>query len=67
MKHCFEWDDEKDQANLKKHKVSFDEAVTVFTDPFSLTIPDPAHSSSEQRFIDIGSSARGRVLVVVYR
>lgn len=66
MMQYFEWDDEKDQANLKKHKIGFDEATTVFTDPFSLTIPDSVHSTSEQRYIDIGNSARGRVPVVVY-
>jgi len=66
MKLSFEWDDEKAKANLKKHRVSFDEAATVFTDPFSLTIPDPGHSAGEQRYIDIGSSDKGRVLVVVY-
>lgn len=66
MKLSFEWDDEKAKVNLKKHKVSFDEAATVFTDPFALTIPDPGHPSGEQRYIDIGSSDKGRTLVVVY-
>jgi len=42
MKLRFEWDEEKANANLKKHKVDFDEATTVFTDPFSITIEDPA-------------------------
>ncbi|MEW6357714.1 MAG: BrnT family toxin [Planctomycetota bacterium] len=66
MKLNFEWDDEKAKANLKKHKISFDEAATVFMDPFSITIPDPAHSADEQRFTDIGSSDKARVVVVVY-
>ena len=66
MKLRFEWDEEKAKANLKKHKVDFDEATTVFTDPFSITIHDPDHSANEQRYIDIGSSAADRVLVVVY-
>jgi len=66
MNLTFEWDEEKAKSNLKKHRVSFDEALTVFTDPFSLTIPDPGHSSGEQRYSDIGSSERGRMLVVVY-
>ena len=66
MKLSFEWDEEKAKANLKKHRVSFDEATTVFIDPFSITIPDPDHSADEQRYIDIGSSDKGRVLVVVY-
>jgi uncharacterized DUF497 family protein len=66
MKLNFEWDEEKAKANLKKHKVSFDEATTVFSDPFSITIPDPDHSVSELRYIDIGSSDKGRLLIVVY-
>ncbi|MBS0184478.1 MAG: BrnT family toxin [Nitrospira sp.] len=66
MKLSFEWDDEKAKANLKKHRVGFDEAITVFTDPFSVTIPDPGHSADEQRYVDIGSSDKGRMLVVVY-
>ena len=52
--------------NLKKHKVSFDEATTIFIDPFSITIPDIDHSLDEQRYIDIGSSDKGRVLAVIY-
>ena len=66
MKLRFEWDEEKAKVNLKKHRIDFDEAATVFTDPFSITIHDPDHSADEQRYIDIGSSAAGRVLVVVY-
>ena len=62
----FEWDEEKAKTNLKNHRVSFDEATTVFSDPFSITISDPDHSADEQRYIDIGSSDRGRILVVVY-
>ena len=66
MKLSFEWVEEKAKANLKKHRVSFDEATTVLIDSFSITIPDPDHSVDEQRYIDIGSSDNGRVLVVVY-
>ena len=66
MKLNFEWDDEKAKANLKKHRVGFDEATTVFTDPFSVTIPDLGHSGDEQRYVDIGSSDKSRTLVVVY-
>ena len=66
MKLNFEWDEEKATANLKKHGVSFDEAITVFTDPFSITKYDPDHSVDEQRYIDIGISDEGRVLVVSY-
>ena len=66
MKLNFEWDEEKAKANLKKHRVSFDEATTVFLDPYSITIPDPDHSVEERRYIDIGRSDKGHVLVVVY-
>ena len=62
----FEWDAEKARANARRHRVTFEEAKTVFGDPFSLTFPDPDHSVGEQRYIDIGRSARGRLLVVVY-
>jgi len=49
MNLSFEWDEEKAKANLKKHGVGFDEATTVFTNPFSLTIHDPDHSAKEER------------------
>ena len=62
----FEWDEEKAEINLKKHKVGFEEAKSVFGDPFSITVYDPDHSKEEQRFIDIGKSTGGKLLVVVY-
>lgn len=62
----FEWDEEKAASNFKKHKVTFAEAKTVFADPFAITIDDPEHSIEEQRFIDIGISAAGNILVVSY-
>ena len=66
MKLNFEWDEKKAEANIEKHGVNFDEATTVFIDPLSITILDPDYSVDEQRYIGIGSSERGRVLVVVY-
>jgi len=66
MKLTFEWDEQKAQENFNKHKVSFDEAKTVFLDPLSITILDPDHSVNEERFVDIGTSGNGQVLVVVY-
>lgn len=60
----FEWDPRKAAANERKHRVSFDEAMTVFGDWESITIPDPDHSEVEERFLVIGLSSRGRVLVV---
>lgn len=60
----FEWDQEKAATNQEKHGVSFDEASTAFGDPLSLTIPDPDHSAEEPRFILIGESYSGRLVVV---
>ena len=62
----FEWDENKPRTNLVKHGVSFAEAATVFGDPLSLTIPDPAHSQREDRFIILGQSHQQRLLVVVH-
>lgn len=62
----FEWDRAKAAANLKKHRVSFDEAVTVFYDPLAATFDDPDHSVSEHRLITVGLSSRGRLLVVAH-
>jgi uncharacterized DUF497 family protein len=66
MELTFEWDEEKDQSNQKKHGVSFDEAKTVFNDPRSITIADEQHSQEEDRYIDIGLSSRSRLIVVSY-
>jgi uncharacterized DUF497 family protein len=62
----FEWDEEKAEINLEKHKVGFEEAKSVFGDPFSITIDDPDHSEEERRFIDIGKSVSGKLLIIVY-
>ena len=66
MKHIFEWDEAKAKANLKKHNVSFEEAETVYNDPFLWTFPDAEHSDLEQRYINIGQSSKKRVLVVTH-
>ncbi len=63
---AFEWDEAKARANVRKHRVTFEEARTVFYDPLSITIPDPQHSTREARFVDVGCSSKGKVLVVVY-
>jgi uncharacterized DUF497 family protein len=60
----FEWDPRKARRNINKHGVPFEEAVTVFYDPLAATFDDPGHSVGEQRFITIGFSSRGRLLVV---
>ena len=62
----FEWDPEKDQQNQAKHGVSFDEASSVFGDPFALTIDDPDHSSEEKRFLTTGYSNRQRLIIVAH-
>lgn len=62
----FDWNEEKARSNLAKHNVSFDEATSVFDDPLFLTFADPEHSLQEQRFIIMGESTRGRLLVVAY-
>lgn len=62
----FEWDPEKAAGNLSKHGVSFGEAEGVFADPLALQMPDPHHSSEEERWIAMGQSYRRRLLVVVF-
>lgn len=57
---------EESEFNARKHGISFDEGSTVFADTFSLTVPHPAHSGEEERFVTLGSSHRGKLLVVVY-
>ena len=62
----FEWDRAKAASNLKKHRVSFDEAVTVFYDPLAASFDDPDHSVGEHRYVTVGFSSRGRLLVVAH-
>ena len=63
----FEWDPAKAQGNERKHGVSFDEAITVFGDPLSITRTDPLHSAAEEeRFVTLGTSASGRLLVIAH-
>jgi len=62
----FEWDEAKAEANLRKHGVSFDEAVTVFGDPRALTFADTDHAEHEDRSRTYGRSSRGRLLVVIH-
>lgn len=62
----FEWDQGKQRLNENKHGVSFAEASTVFGDPLAFTISDPDHSVHERRFLNVGWSVIGRLLVVSY-
>ena len=62
----FEWDPGKAAENLRKHKVSFNEAATVLGDFLGTTASDPDHSRDEHRYITVGLSSRGRLLMVAH-
>jgi len=62
----FEWDDEKEKLNIRKHGISFDEARTVFYDEKAIQFFDPDHSEDEDRFILLGVSFKLRTLVVCH-
>ena len=62
--YLFVWDPAKAEANRKKHGVAFDEAITAFSDPLSILLPDPDHSVDEERYLVLGMSNQGRLLVV---
>ena len=64
MAELFDWDDAKARSNWAKHRVSFEEATTVFVDPLAMTLDDPDHSVDENRYITFGLSDFGRLLVV---
>ena len=63
----FEWDKQKESSNLKKHKVSFEQACYVFSDPFALSQYDSEHSDDEERWILLGKSLNQALLVVVHK
>jgi uncharacterized DUF497 family protein len=62
----FEWNKNKAANNLSKHGVSFEEAQTVFDDPLYVDFYDPDHSEEEERYLIVGESSRGRLLIVSY-
>ena len=62
----YEWDEPKAASNLDKHGVSFPEAATVFADPLYIDFYDPDHSVNEQRYLIMGQSTSGRLLIVAY-
>ena len=66
MQYNFEWDPEKARSNRRKHGVSFEEAATVFRDPRMLSLYDDKHSQGEDRWITLGGSVNGRLLVVCH-
>jgi len=66
MELIFEWDAKKSRDNIKKHKISFEEAKTIFYDSYLVTYLDDFHSDSEERYISIGYSTRHRILLAVH-
>lgn len=62
----FEWDENKNKINKRKHKISFDEAQTVFYDDDALVIDDPEHSEDEERFVILGLSNKANLLMVCH-
>ncbi|MFQ5740986.1 MAG: BrnT family toxin [Acidobacteriota bacterium] len=64
--YLFEWDAVKAEANRRKHGVTFDEAITAFSDPLAMLLSDPEHSIGEQRYIVLGTSTQRRLPVVAF-
>jgi uncharacterized protein len=62
----FEWNPDKADSNYEKHGVAFEEAATVFNDALSVTFPDPAHSIRESRYVIIGISRFGKLLIIAH-
>ena len=62
----FEWDPNKAASNVRRHGIAFEDAASVFGDPLARTIPDPEHSTEETRFVTMGMTAGGRLVVVVH-
>ena len=62
----FEWDKAKATSNARKHRVTFEEAVTAFDDPMAITLDDPEHSEHERRFVTVGCSSHARLLVACH-
>jgi len=63
--HC-EWEEAKAAANRQKHGISFEEAATIFDDPLYVDFYDPDHSVDEHRYLIIGTSSAGQLLIVSY-
>ena len=67
MRYDFEWDPKKAESNLRKHKVGFERAATIFRDPNLLSIPDEEHSESEERWITMGLDETAILLVLSHK
>jgi len=61
-----EWNSKKAQSNKRRHGITFEEATTIFGYPLSITIDDPTHSIDEERFITVGTTINGKLIVVVH-
>jgi len=66
LRYSFDWDSTKDQQNIRKHRISFRQAATIFRDPNQLSIYDQEHSQNEERWITMGIDSTGVVRVVVH-
>jgi uncharacterized DUF497 family protein len=66
MELKFHWDTAKARKNFQKHRTGFEEAKTIFNDPWLVTFPDEYHSDAEKRYISIGISSADRILLVVH-
>jgi uncharacterized protein len=66
MSLTFEWDLRKARSNLAKHRLTFEDAATIFGDSLSLTIPDPEHSMTEKRYVTMGKAFSGKLPVVAH-
>lgn len=66
MRYYFEWDPNKAKANLRNHRVSFEQASGVLRDPLAMTVIDEAHSEGEDRWATIGTDEKGAILVIVH-
>jgi uncharacterized protein len=67
MRYDFEWDPKKASNNLRKHKISFERAATIFRDPNLLSIPDEEHSEFEERWITMGLDGNEVLLVISHK
>jgi len=66
LSYYFDWDAKKAQINLKKHKITFENATDIFRDPLALSIYDELHSNDEARWITMGTTKSGTIIVVVH-
>lgn len=60
------WDNNKNRVNIRKHRIDFSEAKSIFDDPLQVSVNDPDHSSEERRYVTLGTSARNRLLIVAH-